>query len=274
MKIAIWLLGISVALSNLGCNALSFIDSPSGDQQILAAARACFDKGNFDCASKFYGQLSNASSDNANSEGAFEILSQNGVSVAVFMSAVISGSSSGGKLVTTLANSLTSNASETTRLNIFHAYQKNSLINDTKVRGLIRFITALSLMAEILAEDAGTDGKLNQSDIATNATGCLAASPLFTLSPHCAKPSGKKLISGTALNLATATDAQMSGSPSLQMIYAAVTEVNQGISQMQATGSLGSSTSSFSTNLLAATLDTGDSPGFRGALIFYDIGDK
>jgi len=261
--------------SILGCNAFSIVDPPSGDVEILDAARGCFDQGNYTCASQYYSQLSTASSDQANSEFAFEILAQNGITINIFMNAVISGTSNIGTLVTSLANALVANAGQTTRLNIFHAYQKMNLINNKNTQGLVQFITALSLTSEILAE-AATGGSLHKTDLAINPTACIASVPAFTAA-YCDGPPGTKLTSGPALiTLSTATDSQMSGSPNLHMVLAAIQEVNKGISSMQANGTLGSSTSTFAQAINAAGsslgVDPADSPVFREALVNLGIG--
>src|SRR4051794_21223325 len=87
-------LGCVLSLSTLsGCNTFGFMDSPSGDLSTLAAARACFDGGNYTCASTNYAKLSSAASDDGNSESAFLLLAQYGAGSAVFMNAVTSGGS-------------------------------------------------------------------------------------------------------------------------------------------------------------------------------------
>jgi hypothetical protein len=254
------------------------MDKPSGDIQILSAARACFDVGDYECASNYYSQLSSASSDQSNSEAVFQTLAQNGVSVSAFMDSVISGSSEAGKLVTNLSTYLIPTSGESARLAFFHAFQKQSTISDSRTQGLIRFITSLSLLSELLAEDADTTkGKLQQADLVSSPTGCAdSTAPLFS---GCEKPTGKKIVSGAAtIVLKTATDAQMSGSPSLQMINAAAVEIEQGLSQMQTSGSLGSSSSSFTQGLLnaasAGIIDGTDSPAYRKVLIQYNVGVK
>jgi hypothetical protein len=258
-----------------GCNVYQIVDKPSGDKQILAAARDCFDQGDYECAGTYYLKLSPDFNDEAQSEIVFISLKQNGMGVGPFMDAVINGSSSGGKLVTKIANGLVALAGETTRLNYFHAYQKYSNITDSRVQGLIRFVTSLSLMAELLAEDVGSTSTLLQTDLVSDPTACLASTaPLFT---GCGKPAGKKMVSGTAtIKLTTAKDTDLSGSPSLAMINAAAVELNAGIKQMQTTGSLGNSTSDFTTNIISSAslviIDGTDSPAYRKTLVQYEIG--
>lgn len=261
-----------------GCNLFSFVDSPSGDIQLLSAARSALDRGDYASASKYYGLISSASSDQVTSESAFEILAQNGMTISVFMTAVLAASTNSGKLVTRLSQSLIGNAGSTARLNIFHAYQKVLLINNSKLRGLVRFITSLTLIAELLAEDANSSTQLLQTDLVLSPTSCLAAYPAFYLSASCGKPTNSKLISGSSsITLSTATDSQMSGSPSLFMISAALNEISTGTSEMGSSGTLGSSSSTFASVLTVAgqtiAADPDESPEFRGALIYYGVGE-
>src|SRR4051794_17972169 len=89
-----------------GCNLYSSLDQPSTATQRLEAARACFDQGNFPCASKYYAQIStsDASYDEATAEAAFEVLDQYGISAVNFMTAVLTSTGNAGKIITLLAN--------------------------------------------------------------------------------------------------------------------------------------------------------------------------
>ena len=50
--------GLAIPLVLQGCvNIFDPLDSPSGEAQLLSAARACFDDGDFACAREFYGKL-------------------------------------------------------------------------------------------------------------------------------------------------------------------------------------------------------------------------
>ncbi len=243
-----------------GCNPYSLVDKPSGDLQILSTARACFDQGDYECASKYYQQVSPHYSDQANSETALMILAQNGLTAGVFVSAIIDGSKNGGTLITKLADALTYTANSTTRLAFFHAFLKVNLISEIHNRGLIRFITATGLMAEILAEDAGSPGKFTQADLVANPTICLSTTDPTQQLTACKAPLGKKLTLGSSIpDLQKATDADIigpSGNPTLYMINAAITQIIDSIDELQTTGSLGSSSLNFANNTLAITLNT------------------
>jgi hypothetical protein len=262
-----------------GCNFFGSIDSPSGDDQLLAAARACFDRGDYECAAKYYGELSSSASDQAISESAFELLAQSGATSSVFIQAALDGEGSGGKIVTKLANSLISSASQSSRLNIVHAFQKYVRISDTNIQGLTRLITSMTLLAEILAEGA-TSSSLKQTDLALSPTECITnisqAIPTFT---GCSAPTQNKIVTGTEItSLLSATDSQMSGSPTLYMMNLAITEMDAGVKQLQAKGNVGESSGAFATQILAISataLSVGtDAPLYRGTLIKGDVGEK
>ncbi len=258
------------------CNVFSPIDPPSGDTQTLSAARDALDRGDYASASKYYGNLSSITSDVINSEEAFAILSENGMTISVFMYTVILDSTSSGKLVTHLAQALLPIAKVGTRLNIFHAYQKINVINNLLLRGLIRFITSLSLTAELLAENSSSSTKILQSDIVVNPNQCLSSYPLFASSPGCLKPSSSHFISGSsAITLPSASDSQMSGTASLQMIYASLTEIINGVTELGNSTSLGNASTSFAASILTNIVlpDPNTSPAFRGGLVLYGIGE-
>jgi hypothetical protein len=269
--------GIGLSLFALnGCNVLGLIDSPSGDAQILSKARACFDQGDFTCSSKYYGLLSSVSSDSATSEGAFEALAQNGATMAVFMNAAVNGSTSGGKFLTQLAGamSLGTGSNQTRRLAIFHAYQMHANISDTNLKNLVRFLTAASLVAEILGEDGSTVGKFFDTDWVTSPTTCRANTNLLLSTTGCTAPAGKAIVAGASVSLsATTTDASMSGAPTLGMLKGALQEVDAGLTGINLTGGIGSTTQSFTTQILnSAIADPTNDGRFRGILLSLDLG--
>ncbi len=147
----------------------------------------------------------------------------------------------------------------------------------------MQFITAITLMAEILGEDAtGIDainkvGILLQSDIVLDPTTCIASqgsiiSPDFT---GCGVPVGANIVDGsTPIALSTATVADMSTPPSLQMILAAATEVQAGLTEMTSSGGIGSASSSLATSLLGQAIGApiAGSPLFRYTFLTLGIG--
>ena len=269
------LVGICLVISGCKFNLYSNLDKPSGDAQLLAAARACFDQGDFECAGKYYSQVSSSSSDQANSETAFSILAQDGATVGTFMKAVIKYPSDAGKMITYISNALTNTAGETPRMNIFHAYQKYKSISNEGAQGLVVFITSITLLAELLAESSLAPGNLEQTDLVSNPTQCLNSPPT-----GCDAPTGSALqLSGIALDLATATDTEMSGAPTLHMINAAVAEIAQGVELMAAQGNLASSTVNFATELneaaaIALAVPSSQGQAYRYLLLNLNIGTE
>lgn len=188
-----WALTLSgtLALSLSGCNVFSSLDSPDGDAQLLSAARACFDKGDVACALDHYSKLSSGSSSEvAAAERAFAVLDQNGVGMGKFITTMASGDLSAG--LTSLAGDLSPNAGQTLRQSLYTAYREvDNISTQSELRGLVRFITAYALSAAILAEEAGGDGTLSATDVASNPNTC---------SPNCTKTS-PVIIAGTSVDL-------------------------------------------------------------------------
>jgi len=288
---------IPFVLIGTGCNAFTSLDTPSGDVAILAAARACFDLGDFQCAADRYRTLelstSTAILNQAYSEDAFEILAQNGITFAVFMSTVLASGTDAGALVTQLAGTLrtsattnplivttTSPTSYPTRAALFGAYQKSLKMEPGRSQGLIKFITATTLMAEILAEDASVDttnnvGKLKQTNLVSDVTACKLSQGIPTIAQPttgCEPPAGATLIDGaTAITLSTATS--LTTAPSLQMILATAGEIQSGINAMSSSGGISSATSSLASGILGQVIGTpAGSPLFRYTLINLKIG--
>ncbi len=279
---------VAFSLGLMSCNAFNFMDKPSGDVQLLSAARACFDHGDFTCANNYYSQLSTNSADTQNSEEAFEILAQNGASMSTFLQAAVGQATDGGQFITKLASNLaTGSQGYALRLAMFSAYQKVASIQDSSTRGLVRFIAASAFLAEILAETSNstTPGILNKTDFATNPTGCknAADSDIVTISEDCVAPTWNQFVSGATIDLNSATTAQIQNTgsnnqPTYQMILTAASQINTAITEMGATGKLGSSSKSFATQLAAGnTLLTSDTTPsktlFRHLLLTLDLGE-
>lgn len=170
---AIWLataaLLTSLALNS--CNVFDPFDGPSGDAQILSAARACFDRGDLACAREMYAQLSSSYADTVASETAFAILDENGASMGEFMAYVGRGAT-GSALTTFAQNMATLGANSERRHAIWTAFKKKDSITNPDLKNFVKFTTALALAAEFLAENAGGDGILLQSELMANPASC------------------------------------------------------------------------------------------------------
>ncbi len=273
-----------MAVLTSSCNVFDPLDSPSGAEQIKSAARACFDQGDFACASKYYSQVS-ATDESAAAELAFFKLDQAGVKMSSFLMAFGTGGKSVGGSITKLANTLAPIANETTRVAILDAYLNVNDIQTNELRGLIRFIAGSALVAEILAEDAGTDETLTSADLVKTASGCKTAAacapslPPFLQATPCDKPTGKKLVVGpTIADLDKMTVDTFKGTPTLNMIAATLSKIMTALnSELNSGGLLGTNSSDFASGILDQALSddttsTQDSPCFRFALISNGVG--
>jgi hypothetical protein len=250
------------------CNIFDPIDSPNTDAQILSAARAAMDRGDFEGARQEYAKLSQ-SDETVASEEAFNELNEAGATMGNFMAAFGGGGS--GEAITALANSLANGAGESKRLAIYSAYSKvSSITTNTQLRGLVRLTAGLALAAEILAEQATNAGVatiLEQEDIVTNPSGCNSVTCLGT---GCAAPGGT-LALGAAVDISPtpADSTDLSGSATLRMFNAAIDAVNDAITEVGASGKFSTGTGGLASGLL--TIGTTDC--YRFAMLEQGIGE-
>ena len=244
------LIGFSFGVLTLSaCSAYSFMDSPSSDAQNLAAARACFDRGDFECAQEKYSALSEDTSDSKLADLAFLSLEQEGITLSVLLGSLLTTTGgSAGELITAVANSLTNVADETTRTSLATAYKDAGGISDSasELRGLVRFMTSLALTAEILAETAGNDGEFTIDDLVSDSSTCSQATlSTCTLVSACDAPTGG-LTHGTVLDF-DSDDAD--GDLTLGMFHGAVLEMIDSLGDLSSSSSLEDSTTSFANSL-------------------------
>ncbi|HCM39629.1 MAG: hypothetical protein A2X97_13900 [Bdellovibrionales bacterium GWA1_52_35] len=213
-----------------GCNLFDPLDSPSGDAQLLSAARAFFDQGDFAQAAEMYAKLSGDKADDVNADSAFRILDENGASMGQFMIAFGTGQGSMGTGFTKLADALISSngpAGKAKRLAILTAFQKTDLIQDPATRGMVRFATAAAMVAEILAEGASPTG-LVPNDIANIAAICIDATPPGCAGNAACQGNLTKFVTGTSLARlpASGTTSMSDDSPSFYVMNAALSEID------------------------------------------------
>ncbi len=257
------------------CNVFEAFDSPGDDEQILSEARACFDQGDIACAKKMYGKLSSAKADVAGSELAFALLDNAGVTMSVFMTAIPAGQ--GGKGVTKMAE-LIAPGSKSKRQTIFEAYKASTTIVSKELRGLIRFLASFALVAEILAEQIGSDGSLYKNSIVREASSCIADSAAATLgclgSPACSAASTSTLGPGATVDFtgSLAGIDLSTGDPTLGMIVGAMNAVNYAFQQeLNASGKFNTGTGGFVRSILGSD-PVLQAPCIRYALISNDVG--
>jgi hypothetical protein len=179
----------SVLFSVLGLSALGFglsacvnmfdpIDNPSGDAQILSAARAAFDQGDIADARELYGKL--AGNQIAISELIFVDLDACGANIGAFGSALANGTDSAGSILTILGERMAPAHSTTCFATLLAAYKASLNLTDPNVKGFTGFLAALAIAGEVLANNTNVqDGSLLKADFVLT-DGCDAATSLCT----------------------------------------------------------------------------------------------
>ena len=169
------------------CNLMGFMDKPSGDAQLLDAARACLDKGDFTCAHDYYTALSSNYADVKTSENSLTTLGENNI---FFMSDLFTALGSGTGSATsriTLAETLyaRSKTDPTTRTTIQTLYSNEAAITDPTLKAYSQLITSITMFSSILASAINTGGKLTVSDLAFNGATCRLATTDCLISASC-----------------------------------------------------------------------------------------
>lgn len=194
---------LSIALLSVSsCNVFDPLDSPGNDAQYLSAARACFDRGDFDCASKYYAMLSDPYADTVNAEQSFMTLDKQGASMAAYMEFIGNLTENGfGSALTAFANRLTGGAGAEKRQTIWNIYNaaNTGKITNPDLKNFVVFISSLALVGEILAETAQGNSSLLPSDIATSSSVCTASTTACGAgAATCNPPSGSTLKAAAA----------------------------------------------------------------------------
>jgi hypothetical protein len=247
----------------ISCNAFDPLDSPTSDEQYLSAARNCLDEGDLACARDWYGKISRGSGDTRAGELAFTTLSEYGGKFEDFIASAGS-TGAGAAALNTLANRLSAGAGVGKRLGFYSAYKYTQYIQDPEYRGFVRFITALFLAAEILAEDSGSDGILQKTDLILSTTACSCT--------NCSASTTSLLSLSTREDILFAPDQHdFSGSPTMGMLDGALAAVSYALStELVAAGKFGSGTTSFTQALLNTS--TSNNQCYRYALVNAGVG--
>ncbi len=258
------------------CNITGWMDSPSGNAQLLSAARACLDVGDLECATTYYQQLTSDYADISASEQAFAILVNAGMTAGDFLTVIVgSGEPDMGKMLTKMASLFsTKTPGETKRKALFKAYQLHLTITEPSLKSVVKLITSMALAAELLAEEAGGDD-LTVSDLTTNASTCTSSTE--DCPSACGKPGAVLVATGSTIDL-DANGATVEGTPSLQMLQAAISAIGSGASTLTG-GSSGDSTvtgssSEFADAFAAAVASQSDGACYRKELVKQGIGSS
>ena len=275
-KLSLVFLAAFSAASLSGCNLFDPLDTPTNDDQIISAARACFDQSDLVCAKEYYNKLA-SDSDVRNSELAFAALDENGIGMSVFLGAFGSGGSGAG--ISALASRLAviNKNNSATRIAFYQAYQKAGLIKSAGLRGLVRFTTATAIASEILSEGAGINQKLDKSDYVSSPTGCAAlTTTTCATSTNCDAASSGFLSAGSNINYDSTTEAVLQTNPTIGMLNGAFTQIQTalGSSEIGASGKFGSGSGSLATSLgISGDLSTAPiARCYRNTLLSQTIG--
>ena len=233
-----------------GCNLFSFLDGPGNSAQYLSRARACLDAGDIECARENYAKVSGDFADEARSEEAFTILTDEGIELGDFFGALTASSGSGsGASINALANKMAAlNPGAAKREALFRAYRLSLEISDASenLRGLTKLVTTMSLVAEILAETADANGNttFEASDLVNGDADACAVTTACETEANCAIST--QLDSSTdALEVPDWEDGTITSlageKPSMDMIRSGLNALNTAL------GELGQDTSGGST---------------------------
>lgn len=148
-------------------NVFSPIDSPGGDDQILSAARAAFDRGDVAKAREYYEKL--GANETAISEKLFLDLDACGAGIGTLASALSKGSDSldnPGILLTIMAEKMNALHGTDCLEQLRKTYQASTKITDKRLGAFSKFLAALAIAGEVLAHNAGiaTNGSLDKTD--------------------------------------------------------------------------------------------------------------
>lgn len=200
----------------------------------LADAQLCLQNGDVDCARRDYARLSQEPNDAKESDAAFSAYASAGVNLGSFKGQFDQPID----IITELAASLSTQAGQATRLQIFRGYQHVTAITEPTLRGLTRYVGGLALAAEVLAEGAQVKGHYAPSDLAADPEACENAGVVgcAKIGPDnpCRQPD-HVLSSGTVLagggDALSAADEQEIA-PSFATVLVALEAAQQGRSEM------------------------------------------
>lgn len=180
LKIAAAAAALTAVLSLSACvNLFDPIDNPSGDAQILSAARAAFDRGDLQEARDLYAKL--GSNEVALSETIFTHLEECGAGIEA-VGAALGGATSGsaGVILTVMGEKMNALHGTACLATLLAAYRSSQTLTDPSLKNFTGFLAAIAVAGEVLAHNTGITaaGTLAVTDIVTNgaATSCVLAS--------------------------------------------------------------------------------------------------
>ncbi len=159
----------------------------------MDAARACLDKGDYSCALEYYQQVSGFN-DQKNSEISLTNLANANLFKMGDLFETLGSGTGSSSTFTGMAEILASRGktSGADRLVIQKAYADAASITEPTLQAYIRFISAMTMMNQVLASAVGADGVLTASDIVQSPIDC--RTEVCTATPtSCVKPGSSQL---------------------------------------------------------------------------------
>ena len=220
------------------CNLYDSLDKPSGDQQLLAYARSCLNRGDYVCAQDAYAKLSNSMSDIRINEQGITTLAQNNLFSIQDLISVLGDGTGSGASIRNLAELIAgrSRANAANRQIIQSVYSSAANINDSSLRAYLRFISATAMFAAVLGAAAEGDNVISLNELAATGATCKLTSTTCAASATCDAPVGTSLANFAAsVSLNTASD--WTGAVTLDHITEAATQADAAVTVLTGTTS-------------------------------------
>lgn len=157
-------------------NVFDPIDNPSGEGQLLSAARAAFDEGDIATARELYGKVG---TETATAELIFVDLDSCGADIGAFGSALSKAADNDatpGIMLSTMGGKMYPAQSTACFATLLAAYQRARAITDVNLRGFASFLAAVAIAGEVFANNTGaSDGTITKEDVFTTPATCNVA---------------------------------------------------------------------------------------------------
>jgi hypothetical protein len=154
---------VALASASSCVNLYDPIDNPHSDDQILSAARAAFDQGDYATAREYYGKLSG--NQTALSESIFLDLDACGADIGAFGSALANGIDNAGLVLTIMGEKMAPSHDASCFATLLQAYKNSLTLTDSNVKGFTGLLASLAIAGEVMANSTNIqDGTLRKAD--------------------------------------------------------------------------------------------------------------
>ena len=240
---AVFIMVFAIAMTTVltGCmNLYGAVDKPSGDPQLLSAARACFDRGDYVCAKEYYQQVSNSSADARTSELVLTTLAENNIFTMGDLITALGTGRGGKETFRTLSQTMAARGklgAETRQL-ISVQYQNASGIADPYLRAFTQFVSSTAMFSVVLGNAVAADGILTNTDLVVNPATCATVGGGCTVAGSCAVGTGTDLTS-TTTSASMSVTANWSGPATLGQLIGAAVAAESTLNTLNGGGSSG-----------------------------------